>query len=113
MTDDSVDRQLGLLLRAQERPADEDFAARIERMVTIEARLDSARRAAWRRFAAETAAAAAVLLVFVVMARGAPAGDSARIVPPFSAAGAALLLLALWVAVCSRPGSGARAANPY
>jgi hypothetical protein len=101
MINEEVDRQLNALLAAADRPADADFAARVERLVLIDERLRKARGAAWRRFGAEIAAAAAVLLVFVVLERSG-AVEAARTVPPFSAAGAGLLLLALWVAVSIR-----------
>jgi len=110
MMDEEVDRQLKALLAAPGRPADETFAARVERLVLIDERLRRARRAAWRRLALEMAGAAAVILVFFVLERSGPAADSAGIVPPFSAAGAGLLLLTLWVIVSSRPGDGAEAA---
>jgi len=77
--------------------------------VLIEERLRRARRAAWRRLGLEMAAAVAILLVFVVLARSGPAADSARAVPPFSAAGAGLLLLVLWVFVSSRTEEGSSA----
>lgn len=107
MMDEDVDRHLKALLAPPARPADEVFTARVERLVLIEKRLKEARRAAWRRFGLEMAAAAAVILVFVVLARSGAAADSARIVPPFSAAGAGLILLVLWVAVSARPAEGA------
>jgi len=109
MMDEEVDRKLAALLAAPSRPADDAFAARVERLVLIEERLSRARRAAWRRFGLEMAGAAAILLVFVVLERSGPAADSAGTVPPLSAAGAGLLLLALWVLVSSRSADGAGA----
>jgi hypothetical protein len=106
---DTLDLQLRALLAAPDRPADELFAGRIERLVLAEERMRVARRAAWRRFATEMAAAAALILVFVVLAKAGPAADSGRIVPLFSPASAGLLLLALWLIVSCRPGSGASA----
>jgi hypothetical protein len=107
--DEDVDLRLRALLRAPERGPDEGFARRMERLVLAEERLGTARRAAWRRFAMEMTATAALILVFVVLARGGPAPDSGGIVPLFSPASAGLLLLALWVIVSCRPGSGAPA----
>lgn len=106
---EDVDSRLRSLLRAPERGPDEDFARRMERLVIAEERLSAARRLAWRRFAMEMMATAALILVFVLLARAGPAPDSGRVVPPFSPAGAGLLLLALWVIVSCRPGSGASA----
>ena len=48
---DEVDRQLKAFLAAPSRPADDNFAARVERLVLIEERL---RRAmSWRRHKAD------------------------------------------------------------
>jgi glycerol uptake facilitator-like aquaporin len=105
---EEIDRTLRALLRSPERGPDEEFARRMERLVLAEERLGAARRLAWRRFGVEMIATAALILVFVLLARAAPEPDSGRFVPRFSPAAAGLLLLALWVVVSARPGSGAR-----
>jgi predicted nucleic acid-binding Zn ribbon protein len=107
--DEDFDLRLRALLRSPERRPDEGFARRMQRLVLAEERMRAARRAAWRRFAIEMIAAAALILVFVVLAKAGPAPDSGRIVPLFGPASAGLLLLALWVIVSCRPGSGASA----
>jgi glycerol uptake facilitator-like aquaporin len=107
--DEDVDLRLRSLLRAPDRSPDEGFARRMERLVLAEERMRAARGAAWRRFAVEMIATAALILAFVLLARAGPAPDSGRVVPLFGPAAAGLLLLALWVIVSCRPGSGASA----
>jgi hypothetical protein len=103
---DETELQLKALLATPERPADDAFALRMQRLVLAEEALLAARRRAWTRFAMEMAAAAAAILVFLLLARITPVGDSGRIIPPFSPASAGLLLLALWVAVSATPLKG-------
>ena len=105
---DGTDAMLTALLATPERPADETFALRIRRLVEAEERLRAARRAAWSRFAAEMAAAAALLLAFLLVEWLAPA-DSPDLLSPFGPAAAGLMLVAIWVAVSFRAGSGSNA----
>ena len=103
MTDDQeLDARLGALLRGPDAPPDAAFVRRIERLVAVEQRIEKARRAAWRRFAAEAAASGAVLAAFLLLGRlGADSGaDAAGFLSP---ATAAVLLIGLWFAVELRP----------
>jgi hypothetical protein len=101
---DPIEIELKALLAAPERPADDGFALRMQRLVLAEESLRRSRRAAWVRFATEMAAAAAAIIAFMLLARTGGAGDSGRIVPLFSPGSAGLLLLGLWVAVSVAPG---------
>jgi hypothetical protein len=100
MTGD-LDLELKALLAAPERPADEAFTTRVAALVEAEQRLARATRRAWARFAAEMLAATAALTAFYLLSRLAPAAEDG-IISPFGPAGAALLLLVLWVAVAGR-----------
>ena len=106
---DGTDALLTALLATPERAPDEMFALRIRRLVEAEERLRAARRAAWSRFAREMAAAAAAIAAFLLVEWLTPA-DSPGMVPLFGPAAAGLMLLAIWVAVSPRAGSGA---NPH
>jgi hypothetical protein len=101
----SVDMDLRLksLLAAPERTPDDAFAERIHRAVLAEQRMRAAARVAWTRFAAEMAATASAICAFLLLARLTPLPDSGTFIPMFSPAAAGLLILALWVAVSSRP----------
>ena len=103
---DGTDAMLAALLASPERAPDEPFAARIRRLVEAEARLRTARRSAWTRFATETAAASALILAFLLVEWLAPA-DSTGMVPLFGPAAAGVALLALWIGVSLRPGTEA------
>jgi hypothetical protein len=99
---DDIDLRLKALLATPERAPDDAFAARLTRLVVAEARMRSARRAAWARFATTMLATSSLLLLFVLLAR-LGAGDSGEVVPPFGPAAAGLLLVALWAAVATAP----------
>jgi hypothetical protein len=100
---EDIELRLKALLAAPHRAPDETFAARVGLAVVADARMRAARRAAWTRAAAEAAAAASAIVAFVLLARLAPAGDSAGLVQPFGPAGAGLVLLALWILVGAKP----------
>jgi hypothetical protein len=99
------DLLLKSLLATPERAPDEVFALRIERVVLIEERMRAARRVAWTRFAAEMVATAALLVAYWLLTRLTPVSPDS-VIPLYSPAAAGLLLLALWVGVSVRPGSG-------
>jgi hypothetical protein len=103
---EDADRLLRSLLATPERAPDQAFALRVERVVTAEQRLRTARRIAWTRFAGEMLATAALIVAFLLLSRLGPLADSGAIIPLFSPAAAGLLLLALWVGVSVRPGGG-------
>jgi len=67
MTD--PDKALGALLAAPALEPNPDFAARVTALVEAEARLNAARRAAWRRFAGEAISAAGIALGAVAVSR--------------------------------------------
>ena len=105
---DATDTMLTALLATPERAPDELFVLRMRRLVEAEERLRAARRAVWSRFAAEMAAAVSLLLAFLLVEWLAPA-DSPDLVSPFGPAAAGLMLVAIWVAVSFRAGSGSNA----
>jgi hypothetical protein len=104
MSNDS-DLLLKSLLAAPDRPPDEGFALRIERLVRIEERMRAARRVAWTRFAVEMVATAVLLVAYWLLTRLTPVSPDS-VIPLYSPAAAGLLLLALWVGVSVRPGGG-------
>jgi hypothetical protein len=104
---DSLEDQIGALLRGPAPAADTAFVARLERRLEAERRLEDARRGAWSRFAREASATAALLTAFILLGRIAP--DAATAAAGASApALAAALLLALWFLVELRPAAAGR-----
>jgi hypothetical protein len=106
--DEAFDARLRALMAKPMRAPDEAFVARLRQNALAETRLRAARRAAWRRFAVETAAATAALLAFLLLARLRP-GDSAHAIPLTGPFAAGILLLGLWAMVSARPESGSAA----
>jgi len=104
MSNDS-DLLLKSLLATPERAPDEGFALRIERLVLFEERLRAARRVAWTRFAVEMVATASLLVAYFLLTRLTPVSPDS-VIPLYSPAAAGLLLLALWVGVSVRAGTG-------
>jgi hypothetical protein len=96
--DEMLDRQIGALLRGRERAPDEAFPRRVERRLAAERRLEAARQASWKRFAAEVVASAGMLAAFILLYRLAPEVPLEAL-SPVSPAVAAALLLALWFGV--------------
>jgi CelD/BcsL family acetyltransferase involved in cellulose biosynthesis len=108
MTDeDRIDARLTSLLAVPDRPPDEAFVARIERMVLAEQLATAARRAAWRRFVVESLASAAIVVAFCLVWRLSPT-DLPLDQLPVAPAGAAMLVIFLWFGLELRPAATGR-----
>lgn len=104
---DKVEEQLKVLLAAPEQPADENFALRVHRLIAAENQVRASRRAIWRGFWLETAASMAILVAAYSIWSFTPPLDHQGAVRPFSPAFISLLIMAVWIACFSRPGSSA------
>lgn len=101
------DEKIAALFETPERAPDEEFVARMARLIEAEQRLEAARRSAWRRFGRECVAAAAVVAAFDLVWRLTPADIRLDQLLAAPAGAAAALLIALWFAVELRPAAAA------
>jgi len=94
--DAGTDALLQDLLSIAERPADEAFVLRLQRLALAEQKLRLSRRAALFHFAVETAGLIAITAAYLLVRGTATIGSDSAV---FSGSAAASLILLVWLCV--------------